>query len=47
MNSIVGGDEMDWHSLPDEIMDYSLHEKDLKNKIKVAYSKILGYGKLF
>ena len=47
MNSIVGGDEMDWHSLPDEIMDYSLHEKDLKNKIKVAYSKFWGMENYF
>ena len=37
MNCIVGEDEMDWNSLPDEIIDYSLHEKDLKNNIKVGY----------
>ncbi len=47
MNAIANSDIKDWHSLPNEIQDYTFYENNLKQKFKIGYSKFWGMDKYF
>ena len=48
MNSIASPDNLDWHSLPSQNIDYSnIRNNNILKKLKVGYSKFWGMEKFF